>query len=170
MRRIEAVTAETAREKYIEELESERRDKEKAAAREKALEREIEQMKHKLAQASVSGLDAQAKSVKGVRVLAARTDGLDREQMRAVADALRNKWKSGIVLLAAADTSSVSIVSAVTKDLTAKVQAGKLVGLVAQAVGGKGGGRPEMAEGGGKNPVALDVALASVYTEVESRL
>jgi len=170
VRRIEAATAGAAREKWKEEVESARRDKDQLAAREKTLERRIEQMKHKLAQASVSGLDSQAKTVNGIRVLAARTDGLDREQMRAVADSLRNKWKSGVILLAAAEDSSVSIVSAVTKDLTAKVQAGKLVGLVAQAVGGKGGGRPEMAEGGGKNPAALDAALASVYTEVESRL
>ncbi|MDQ6705509.1 MAG: alanine--tRNA ligase [Acidobacteriota bacterium] len=173
VRRIEAVTAETAREKWKEEMEAAQRENDRLAAREKTLERQIDQMKHKLAQASVSGLDSQAKTLKGVRVLAARTDGLDREQMRAVADSLRNKWKSGVILLAAADDSGaagVSIVSAVTKDLIAKVQAGKLVGLVAQAVGGKGGGRPEMAEGGGKNPAALDAALSSVYTEVESRL
>ena len=71
--------------------------------------------------------------------------------MRALADSLRNKWKSAVVVLASAEDGNVSIVSAVTKDLTGKVHAGKLVGAVAQAVGGKGGGRPDMAEGGGKD-------------------
>jgi len=73
-------------------------------------------------------------------------------------------------VLAAADDSGISIVSAVTKDLTAKVHAGKLLGAVAQAVGGKGGGRPDMAEGGGKDVAALSAALEKVYTEVESKL
>ena len=98
-----------------------------------------------------------------MQVLAAQAEGLDRPQMRALADALRNKWKSAVVVLAGAEDGNVSIVSAVTKDLTAKVHAGKLVGAVAQAVGGKGGGRPDMAEGGGKDPVgAADAALAAV--------
>ena len=96
-------------------------------------------------------LEAQARTVNGVKVLAARVDGMDRQQMRALADSLRNKWKSAVVVLASAEDGNVSIVSAVTKDLTAKVHAGKLAGAVAQAVGGKGGGRPDMAEGGGKD-------------------
>jgi alanyl-tRNA synthetase len=75
-----------------------------------------------------------------------------------------------VVVLASAEDSNVAIVSAVTKDLTSKVHAGKLVGTVAQAVGGKGGGRPDMAEGGGKDPSALPAALERVYDEVESKL
>ena len=90
--------------------------------------------------------------------------------MRALADSLRNKWKSAVVVLASAEDGAVSIVSAVTKDLTGKVHAGKLSAAVAQAVGGKGGGRPDMAEGGGKDPSALDAALETVYREVESKL
>ena len=112
----------------------------------------------------------QARTLKGVRVLAARVDGLDRQQMRSLADSLRNKWKSAVVVLASAEDANVAIVSAVTKDLTAKVHAGKLAGAVAQAVGGKGGGRPDMAEGGGKDAAALDGALENVYREVEKKL
>ena len=80
-------------------------------------------------------------------MLAARLDGFDRAQMRALADSLRNKWKTAVIVLAGVEDSNVAIITAVTKDLTAKVHAGKLAGAVAQAVGGKGGGRPDMAEG-----------------------
>jgi alanyl-tRNA synthetase len=90
--------------------------------------------------------------------------------MRELVDALRNKWKSAVVVLASVEDSTVSIVSAVTKDLTAKVHAGKLAAALAQAVGGKGGGRPDMAEGGGKDPAALPAALARIYAEIESQL
>ncbi len=103
--------------------------------------------------------------------MAARLDGFDRAQLRTLADALRNKWKSAVVVLASADgAAGVSIVSAVTKDLTSKVHAGKLAGAVAMAVGGKGGGRPDMAEAGGKDPAALADALANVYSSVEGML
>ena len=88
------------------------------------------------------------------------------QQLRTLVDSLRNKWKTAVVVLGAAEDSNVSIVSGVTKDLTAKVHAGKFVGAVAQAVGGKGGGRPDMAEAGGKDAAALDGALAAVYTRV----
>jgi alanyl-tRNA synthetase len=103
-------------------------------------------------------------------VLAARLEGMDRQQMRSLADSLRNKWKSAVVVLASGEEGNVAIVAAVTKDLTAKVQAGKLVGAVAQALGGKGGGRPDMAEGGGKDAGAVDAALENVYRDLESKL
>jgi alanyl-tRNA synthetase len=90
--------------------------------------------------------------------------------MRELADALRNKWKSAVVILTGMDNGAVSIVAAVTKDLTGKLQAGKLVGSLAQSLGGKGGGRPDMAEGGGKDPSQLPQALAGIAAEVESRL
>ena len=115
-------------------------------------------------------LERQVRTVKDVKVLAARVDGMERQQLRALADSLRNKLKSAVVVLASADDSGVSIVSAVTKDLTAKVHAGKLAGAVAQAVGGKGGGRPDMAEAGGKDAQALPGALEDVYKSVESML
>jgi alanyl-tRNA synthetase len=143
---------------------------EKLLAREKALEQELQQLKTKAAQSQAGDLDAQAKDFKGAKVVAVRLDGFDRAQLRTLADTLRNKWKSAVMVLTSVEGSDVTIVSAVTKDLTAKVHAGKLAGAVAQAVGGKGGGRPDMAEAGGKDPGALDKALADVYTSVEGML
>ncbi len=184
VRRIEAITGEAAVRQYQESTDSLRRiaemmrasepelieHVEKLLAQERALTRQVEQLKEKVAQSTSGNLEAQAREVNGVKVLAARIDGLDRQQMRSLVDSLRNKWKTAVVVLASADDSSVSIVSAVTKDLTAKVHAGKLAGFVAQAVGGKGGGRPDMAEGGGKDAAALAPALESVYRDLESKL
>ena len=138
--------------------------------REKLMEHELQQLKTKVAQAEAGQLETQAREMKGVKVLAARVDGLDRAQLRTLVDSLRNKWKSAVVVLATAEDSSIAIVSGVTKDLTGKVHAGKLAGAVAQAVGGKGGGRPDMAEAGGKDLGALAGALAQVYTSVEGML
>ena len=184
VRRIEAVTGEGAVERYQHTSDSLRRvaqalranepevveHVERVLAHERALEKQVEQLKNKLAQASASVLETQARGIKAARVLAARVDGMDRQQMRALADSLRNKWKSAVVVLASAEDGNVAIVSAVTKDLTGKVHAGKLAGSVAQAVGGKGGGRPDMAEAGGKDPSRLGEALEAVYTAVESML
>jgi alanyl-tRNA synthetase len=142
----------------------------KLLAKEKSLEQELQQLKTKAAQAQAGDLDSQAKDIKGAKVLAVRLDGFDRAQLRTLADTLRNKWKSAVLVLTSVEGSDVTIVSAVTKDLTAKVHAGKLAGAVAQAVGGKGGGRPDMAEAGGKDPAALAQALADVYTSVEGML
>ncbi len=133
-------------------------------------ERQIHQLKTKIAQSAAKDLESQSKEKNGVRYLTAKTEGLDRAQMRELADALRNKWKSAVVILTGVDDGSVSIVAAVTKDLTSKIQAGKLVGSLAQAMGGKGGGRPDMAEGGGKDPSMLPKALASIASEVEAKL
>jgi alanyl-tRNA synthetase len=143
---------------------------EKLLAKERQLEAELQQLKTKMAQAQAEELEARAREIHGVRVLAARVHGLDRAQLRTIIDALRNKWKTAVVVLAAVDGSDVAIVSGVTKDLTAKVHAGKLAGAVAAAVGGKGGGRPDMAEAGGKNPANLEAALAAVYASVEGVL
>jgi alanyl-tRNA synthetase len=133
-------------------------------------ERQIHQLKTKIAQSAAKDLESQSKEKNGVRYLTAKTDGLDRAQMRELADALRNKWKSAVVILTGVDDGAVSIVAAVTKDLTQKIQAGKLVGSLAQAMGGRGGGRPDMAEGGGKDPSLLPKALASIASEVEAKL
>ncbi|MCU1238925.1 MAG: alanyl-tRNA synthetase [Candidatus Solibacter sp.] len=184
VRRIEAITGEAALRQYQETIGAVKRvaelvkvsepalieHVEKMLANERALEKQVEQLKNKLAQAAVGALDAQARTIKDVKVVAARLDSMDRQQMRALADALRNKWKSAVVALASVEDGSVAIIAAVTKDLTAKVHAGKLAGSIAQAVGGKGGGRPDMAEAGGKDPAGLDAALEAVYTEVESKL
>jgi alanyl-tRNA synthetase len=143
---------------------------EKLVAREKSLEHEVQQLKNRMAQSQARELESQAREVKGVKVLAAQVPGFDREQLRTAVDALRNRWKTAVVVLASAEDSNVSIVSGVTKDLTSKVHAGKLAGAVAQAVGGKGGGRPDMAEAGGKDPSALAGALENVYTSVAEML
>ncbi|MCS6953609.1 MAG: alanine--tRNA ligase [Bryobacterales bacterium] len=184
VRRIEAVTGAAALRRFQESHETLRRlaqivrapesevaeHIEKLLAQQKASERQLAQLKEKLAQAQIGELEGQARELKGVKVLAGRVDGLDREQMRRIADTLRNKWRSAVVVLASAQDSSIAIVSAVTKDLTSKVHAGKLAGAVAQKVGGRGGGRPDLAEAGGKDVAALAEALASVYREVEGLL
>ncbi len=184
VRRIEAITGEVAVRQYQEATEVLHRmsqllrvsepelveQLEKQILHQKTLEKQVEQLKSKLAQSAVGELEQQARTLKNVKVVAARLDGMDRQQMRALADSLRNRWKTGVVVLASAEDSQIAIISAVTKDLTSKVHAGKLVGVVAQAVGGKGGGRPDMAEGGGKDPSTLAAALESVYATVESNL
>jgi alanyl-tRNA synthetase len=90
--------------------------------------------------------------------------------MRTLVDQLRDKLGSGVVVLGSASDGRVALIVGVTKDLTSRVQAGKLIGPVAQKVGGSGGGRPDMAEAGGKNPEALDAALADVYDIVDALL
>jgi alanyl-tRNA synthetase len=143
---------------------------EKLLAKEKALEQELQQLKTKAAQSQAGDLENQAHEIKGAKVLAARVDGFDRAQLRTLVDSLRNKWKTAVVVLAAADDSDIAIVSGVTKDLISKVQAGKLVQQIALGTGGKGGGRPDMAEGGGKNISALAAELDRVYKTVEEKL
>jgi alanyl-tRNA synthetase len=136
----------------------------------KTLERQLEQLKSKLAGAQADEVESQARNIGTARVLAVQVQGLDRSQMRELADKLRNKWGSAVVLLASADYGSVSLVCAVTKDLTSKVHAGKLVGEVAQNVGGRGGGRPDLAEAGGKDPSKLAGALNSALANMERLL
>jgi alanyl-tRNA synthetase len=174
VRRIEAITGEGALRRFQEAQAQLARfagvDVEKLLAKERLMEQELQQLKTRYAQAQAGELEGQAREVKGVKVLAARVDGFDRAQLRALVDSLRNRLKTAVVVLASAEDSSVSIVSGVTKDLTSKVHAGKLAGAVAQAVGGKGGGRPDMAEAGGKDVSALAGALAGVYTSVEGML
>jgi alanyl-tRNA synthetase len=133
-------------------------------------ERQIEQLKTKLAQSASRDLEARAQVENGVKYLVTQVDGLDRQQMRTLADSLRNKWKSAVIVLASTEDGAVSIVAAVTKDLTPRLQAGKLVAMLAHAVGGKGGGRPDMAEGGGKDLAELPVALLVMEAEVKSKL
>ena len=127
----------------------------------KKLRRELEQLKMKSASAATAGAASSAVEVKGVKVLAQRVDALDKSQMRNLVDELRGKLGSGVVVLGAAAEGKVSLIVGVTKDITAKVQAGKIVGLLAAKVGGKGGGRPDLAEAGGSDVGALDAALAS---------
>jgi len=128
----------------------------------KKLRRELEQIRMKSAASAVSGAADQAVEVKGIKVLTQRVDALDRGQLRTLVDNLRNKLGSGVVVLGSAqEEGKVALIVGVTKDLTGKVQAGKIVGQIAKLVGGSGGGRPDMAEAGGKDAGQLDAALKS---------
>ena len=136
----------------------------------KRLQRELDQARMKSASSTVASLNEKIREVRGVKVLAHRVDHLERAQMRTLIDQLRDKLGSGVVVLGSANDGKVALIAGVTKDLTNRIQAGKVVGQVAQKVGGKGGGRPDMAEAGGDRPEALDAALAEVYNVVESML
>jgi alanyl-tRNA synthetase len=128
----------------------------------KRLRRELDEARMKSAASRVAGATDQAVEVKGIKVLAQRVDGLDRGQMRTLVDNLRNKLGSGVVVLGGAqEDGKVALIVGVTRDLTGKVQAGKIVGAIAKQVGGSGGGRPDMAEAGGKDAGQLDAALKS---------
>jgi alanyl-tRNA synthetase len=143
---------------------------EKKDAEIKRLVRELDQARMKSASSSTANIGDKVKDVKGVKVLAHRVDNLERAQMRTLIDQLREKIGSGVVVLGSASNGNVSLIVGVTKDLTSRVQAGKVIGAVAQKVGGKGGGRPDLAEAGGKDAAALDGALESAYGVVESLL
>ncbi len=119
---------------------------------------------------SVSSATENVREVKGVKVLATRADNLERTQLRTLVDNLRNKLGSGVVVMGSVSDGKVALIVGVTKDLTSRVQAGKIIAEVAKKVGGSGGGRPDMAEAGGKDPAALDAALAESYGVVEGLL
>jgi alanyl-tRNA synthetase len=137
----------------------------------KKLRRELEQMRMRSASAATADAAASAVEVKGVKVLARRVDALDKSQMRNLVDELRGKLGSGVVVLGAATVEGkVSLIVGVTKDLTGRVQAGKIVGVLAAKVGGKGGGRPDLAEAGGSDVAALDGVLAGAPAVVGEML
>jgi alanyl-tRNA synthetase len=136
----------------------------------KRLRRELEQVRMKSASSSVQSAAENVREVKGVKVLATRADNLERAQLRVLIDNLRNKLGSGVVVLGSVSDGKVALIVGVTKDLTSRVQAGKIIAEVAKKVGGSGGGRPDMAEAGGKDPAALDAALAESYNVVERLL
>ncbi len=136
----------------------------------KKLRKELEQARMKSAASSVSSATENVREVKGVKVLATRADNLERTQLRTLVDNLRNKLGSGVVVMGSVADGKVALIVGVTKDLTQRVQAGKIIAEVAKKVGGSGGGRPDMAEAGGKDPAALDAALADSYGVVESLL
>jgi alanyl-tRNA synthetase len=136
----------------------------------KRLRKELEQARMKSAASSVSSAESNVRVVSGIKVLATRVDNLERPQMRTLVDNLRQKLGSGVVVMGSAIDGKVALIVGVTKDLTGRVQAGKIISPIAQKVGGSGGGRPDMAEAGGKNPENLDSALAGAYEVVESLL
>jgi len=143
---------------------------EQLQARVKGLEKELEQTRARLASGQGGDLSAQAKDIKGVKVLAARVDGADSKTLRDTLDKLKDKLGNAAIVLAAVQDGKVLLIAGVTKELTTKVPAGELVNQVAQRVGGKGGGRPDMAQAGGTDPTHLDAALADVPGWVEGRL
>jgi alanyl-tRNA synthetase len=108
--------------------------------------------------------------VKGVKVAWSRVEGVDRQQLREIADRLRQEIRSGIVVLASVENGNIALIAAVTKDLTAKVNAGKLIQTLAKQVGGRGGGRPDLAEGGGEDTKALNSTLGGVPALLEGLL
>ena len=136
----------------------------------KLMERELEQLKAKLAAQAGSNLLGQVIEINGQKVLIAALEGADPKSLRGMLDELKNQMKSGVVLLATSSEDKVNLIAGVTNDLTAKVKAGELVNLVAQQVGGKGGGRPDMAQAGGTQPAAVPAALQSVHSWLEERL
>jgi alanyl-tRNA synthetase len=136
----------------------------------KRLARELDQARMKSASSSTANIGDKVKEISGVKVLAHRVDNLERAQMRTLIDQLRDKLGSGVVALGSASNGSVSLIVGVTKDLTSRIQAGKVIAPLAQKVGGKGGGRPDLAEAGGKDAAALDAALDSVFGVVEGLL
>ncbi|UCM47989.1 alanine--tRNA ligase [Aeromonas caviae] len=136
----------------------------------KMMERELEQLKAKLAAQAGNDLLSQVIDINGQKVLVAALEGVDPKSLRGMLDELKNQMKSGVVLLATSSDGKVNLIAGVTNDLTGKVKAGELVNLVAQQVGGKGGGRPDMAQAGGTQPEAVPVALQSVHSWLEERL
>lgn len=136
----------------------------------RALEKELDQFKSKLAASAGDDLGSNAVELKGNKVLVAQVDGFNPKALRDTVDQLKNKLGSAIILLATTEGGKVSLVAGVTKDLTDKVKAGDLVNSVAQNVGGKGGGRPDMAMAGGSDTAALPAALENVVPWLEERL
>jgi alanyl-tRNA synthetase len=184
IRRLEAVTGENAL-AYIQEQESQLQQvadavkvqPKEAAARitqildnVKHLERELGRLKSKLASSQGDDLAGQAREVKGAKVLAICLDDADSKTLREALDKFKNKLKSCVVVLSVIEDGRVKLIAGVTSDLATKVKAGELVNFVAQQVGGKGGGRPDMAQAGGTQPDNLPAALESVAGWVEQRL
>jgi alanyl-tRNA synthetase len=136
----------------------------------RALEKELARLKAKLASGQGDDLAGQAVDVKGIKVLAATMDGADVAALRETLDKLKDKLQSAAIVLASVSEGKVSLIAGVTPSLTSKLKAGELVNMVAQQVGGKGGGRPDMAQAGGTDAAALPKALESVQAWVEGRL
>ena len=136
----------------------------------RSLEKEVAQLKGKLASSQGDELVNQAVDVKGVKVLAARLDGADAKTLRDTMDKLKDKLKTAAIVLAAVDGAKVQIAAGVTADSMGKVKAGELVNFVAQQVGGKGGGKPDLAMAGGTDASKLPVALDSVRGWVAERV
>lgn len=184
VRRIEAVTGDGAlkwidqRSKQLENIASlvksnmtDAQDKvAQVIEKKRSLEKELEQLKAKLASKAGSDLASQAVEVAGIQVLVANLEGVDPKSLRDTLDQLKNKLGKAAVVLSTVKAGKVSLVAGVTKAETSLINAGDLLKHVASQVDGKGGGRPDMAQGGGNNSAALPAALESVTTWVEAQL
>ena len=184
VRRIDAITGDGALAEYQKSLGTLRKiaamlnsgeDEVLAAVERQAnqvrqLEKQLADAKRKSAVSGVDSLLESSREIKGVKVLATTVAGMDRESLRQLVDTLRQKMGSGVVILGTAEDSKVSLIAGVTKDLTSKVHAGKLIQELARQVGGSGGGRPDLAEAGGKDTAALETTISNAYTLVERML
>ncbi len=184
VRRIQAVTGTGALEHYQQQAQVLRQlasqlnigedgilaQVEKLSQTAKQLEKELEAQKRKGALSQIDELAAQVQVVKGIKVIAAEVQNVDREGLRQLVDSLRQKLGSGVVALGMPENGKVALIAGVTKDLTAKVHAGKLIQALAKQVGGSGGGRPDLAEAGGKDTAALKSALLSIPSLLEPLL
>jgi len=184
VRRIEAITGDRGLAEYQRALSTVRqaagmlnaREEDVLAALErqiasvKALEKQLEDLKRKAAGSQAQGLVEGVREIKGVKVLASQVSGVDREGLRQMVDTLRQKLGSGVVVLATADDGKVALITGVTKDLQGKLHAGKIVQELAKLVGGSGGGRPDLAEAGGKDTSAIETAITQVYPLIDRLL
>lgn len=170
IRRIEAVTGEGALDLLDHQHAQYEAKMADMALKAKSLEKELQQMKDKLAAKESANLISNVKEIAGVKVLVAQLDGADNKALRGMVDELKNQLGSGIIMLGNVADDKVGLIAGVTKDLTAKVKAGELVNMVALQVGGKGGGRPDMAQAGGSDAKALPKALESVDVWIAERL
>ncbi len=184
VRRIEAITGAAALADYqrarqlLGEISARLgvNDENLAAAVEKSdqtlrqLEKQLDSLKRKGALSKLDDLIAQARTIKGVKVISAQIDGVNRDTMRQLMDSLRQKLGSGLVVLGTSEDGKVALLAGVTKDLTSKLHAGKIIQAIAKEVGGSGGGRPDLSEAGGKDTSRLKNALDSVYPLIDRML
>ncbi|MEZ8106343.1 alanine--tRNA ligase [Vibrio sp. 03-59-1] len=170
IRRIEAVTGDSA----LDFIDSQNKAYEakiaESAQKAKSLEKEMQLLKDKMAAAESANIMGKVTDICGVKVLVAALEGADNKNLRTMLDNTKNQIGSGIILIANVADNKVGLIAGVTKDLTSKVKAGDLVKMVAEQVGGKGGGRPDMAQAGGTDVEALPEALQSVQAWLEERL
>ena len=184
VRRLEAVTGATAIE-FVQQLENKLNTAadvlkgdstnlvektQQAVEKNRQLEKQLSELKAQIASQKGANLLDDAVEIAGVKVLVAQLEGIDAKSLRGTVDELKNKLGSGIIMVALAEGQKISLVAGVTKDLTGKVKAGELVNMVATQVGGKGGGRPDMAMAGGSDVEALPSALSSVEAWLSERL
>jgi len=183
VRRIEAVTGETALNLFDSEQQrilnianalkakpdTVEEKAEQLVQRNRQLEKELDALKSKLASSAGNDLSSQAQQIAGLNVLAAQLDGADTKSLRDTVDQLKDKLAPAAIVLAATEGEKITLIAGVSKEATDKLKAGNLVSHVAQQVGGKGGGRPDMAQGGGSQPENLTSALDSVYDWVNTQ-